>query len=172
METSPKRQILYGGRRQLDRTGVARRLSNVRGLRKDDEKKLAISEFIRDEHGIKVVDAVRELLKNQFIEAVDEDYILELKQGIQEWNGRTLLDLLTHVRSNYATMDDIVYNSITKSFAEPPDMDLPIDKYFTKQEECRLLASNSDNPITDATMVLQLTTHIDSVLDSYEEQEF
>ena len=33
----------------------------------DDEKKLAISEFISDEHGIKVVDAVQELLKNQFI---------------------------------------------------------------------------------------------------------
>ena len=47
----------------------------------NDEKKLAISEFIRDEHSIKVVDAVRELLKNQFIEAIDEDYILELKQG-------------------------------------------------------------------------------------------
>ena len=85
----------------------------------DDDKKLAISEFIRDEHGIKVVDVIRELLKNQFIEAIDEDYILELKQGIQEWNGRTLLNLLTHVHLNYATMDDIVYNSITKSFAEP-----------------------------------------------------
>ena len=126
----------------------------------DDEKKLAISEFIRDEHGIKVVDAVRELLKIQFIEAIDEDYILELKQGIQEWNGCTLIDLLIHVRLNYVTMDDIVYNSITKSFAEPPDMDLPIDKYFTKQEECRLLASDLDNPITDVAMVLQLTTHM------------
>ena len=126
----------------------------------DDEKKLAISEFIRDEHGIKVVDAIQELLKNQFIEAIDEDYILELKQGIQEWNGRTLLDLLTHVRTNYATMDDLVYNDIMKKFAEPPDMDLPIDKYFTKQDECMLLASDSDNPITDAAMVLQLTTHM------------
>ena len=45
----------------------------------DDEKKLAISEFIRDEHGIKVVDAVRELFKNQSIEAIDEDYILDLR---------------------------------------------------------------------------------------------
>ena len=57
-------------------------------------------------------------------------------------------------------MDNIFYNSMTKLFAEPPDMDLPIDKYFTKKEECRLLASDSDNPITDATMVLQLTTHM------------
>ena len=47
-----------------------------------------------------------------------------------------------------------------KRFAEPPDMDLPIDKYFTKQDKCMLLLSDSDNPISDAAMVLQLTTHM------------
>ena len=57
-------------------------------------------------------------------------------------------------------MDDLVYTDIMKRFAEPPDMDLPINKYFTKQDECMLLASDSDNPITDAAMVLQLTTHM------------
>ena len=98
----------------------------------DDEKKLAISEFIREEHDIRVVDAVQELLKNKFIEAIDENYILKLKQGIHEWNGHTLLDLLTHVCTTYATMDDLVYNNIMKRFAEPTDKELAIDKYFTK----------------------------------------
>ena len=98
----------------------------------DNEKKLAISEFISDEHGIKVVDAVQELPKNQFIKAINKDYILELKQGILKWNGRTLLDLLPHVRTNYTAIDDLVYNKITKRFAKPPNMDLPTNKYFTK----------------------------------------
>ena len=98
----------------------------------DDEKKLVISEFIRDKHGNKVVDAVQELLKKQSIEAINTDYLLKLKQGIKEWNGRTLLDLLNHVHANYATMDNLVYNEIMKRFVEPTDMDLPIDKYFTK----------------------------------------
>ena len=40
------------------------------------------------------------------------------------------------------------------------DMDLPINKYFTKQDECMLLASDSGNPISNAVMVLQLTTHM------------
>ena len=126
----------------------------------NDEKKLAISEFIRDEHGIKVVDAVQELLKNQLIDAIDEDYILELRQGIQECNGCTLINLLTHVRPNYATMDDLVFNAIMKAFTEPLDMDLPINKYFIKQEDAHLLSSDSDNPITNVAMVLQLTTYI------------
>ena len=36
-------------------------------------------EFILDKHDILVVQAVEELLKNQLIEAIDEDYILELR---------------------------------------------------------------------------------------------
>ena len=57
-------------------------------------------------------------------------------------------------------MNDLVYSGITKRFTEPPDMDLPISKYFTKQNRCILLASNSNSPISNATMVLQLTTHM------------
>ena len=57
-------------------------------------------------------------------------------------------------------MDNLVYNDIMKRFSEPPDMDLPIDKYFTKQDKYMLLASDLDNPITDTSMVLQLNTHM------------
>ena len=32
-------------------------------------------------------------------------------------------------------------------------MDLPIDKYYAKQEESRKLLSDTENPITDAAMV-------------------
>lgn len=71
-----------------------------------------------------------------------------------------MLNLLTHVRPNYATMDDLVFNAIMKAFTEPLDMDLPINKYFIKQEDAHLLSSDSDNPITNVAMVLQLTTYI------------
>ena len=127
---------------------------------KDYEKKLSILEFIRDERGIRVVDAVQNLFKNQFIKAIDKDFILELKQGIQEWNDYTLSDLLTHACTKYAAMDNLVYKTITRRLADPPNMDLSIDKYFTKQEECQLLASVSDNPNTNVAMVLQMTTHL------------
>ena len=76
----------------------------------NNKKKLAITEFIRDKHGIRVVDAVQELLKNQFIKDIDSDFILKLRQGIQEFNGCTFLNLLLHVRTNYTALDDLVYN--------------------------------------------------------------
>ena len=42
------------------------------------QKKTAIAEFILDEADIKKVDVVEELLKNLFIDCIDESYIMEL----------------------------------------------------------------------------------------------
>ena len=39
----------------------------------DDEKKIAVSEFMVSEHDILVVEAMENLLKNQALEAINED---------------------------------------------------------------------------------------------------
>ena len=41
--------------------------------------------------------------------------------------------------SNYAKMDEPVINRNMERFNKPSDMDLPIDDYFSKQEEVRRL---------------------------------
>ena len=125
----------------------------------EDEKKREISAFIQREKGIKTVRAVEELLKNMFLESIDEDYVVELKDGLREYDGRTLRDLLGHVKK-YGKMDDAVHAKIMEDFRKAPNMDLPIDKYFAKQEECKKLVADTDNPISDAGMVLQLTQHL------------
>ena len=70
------------------------------------------------------------MLKNQVIEAIDEDYILELKEGRSGCSGITLLEILKHLRNEYATIDDVVYKGLMKRFREPPDMGALIDKYL------------------------------------------
>ena len=57
-------------------------------------------------------------------------------------------------------MDDSVYQDLMERFRRPPDMDVPIDKYYRKQEECQLISQDSDDPITDKGMVIMLTTHL------------
>ena len=42
-----------------------------------------MAEFILDKVDIKKVDVVEELLKNLFIDCIDESYIMELRQGIR-----------------------------------------------------------------------------------------
>ena len=80
---------------------------------------------------------VEELLKNVFIESIDELYILVLRQGIREYDGVTLRDILRHVFANYGKMDNHLVNKNKDKWGQPPDMDLPINIYFAKQEECQ-----------------------------------
>jgi len=48
----------------------------------DNEKKRAVAEFVRDETGIKIADTTINLLRNQLLEAVDENYYTELYDNI------------------------------------------------------------------------------------------
>ena len=94
-----------------------------------------------------------------FIEAINKDYVVDLKEGLCEYDGRILRKLLNHV-NKYTQMDDEVHRQIMANFQKPPNMDLPIDKYFAKQEVCCQLVADNKNTITDAVMVLQLTQHM------------
>ena len=57
-------------------------------------------------------------------------------------------------------MDDHLVNANRQKWDEPPDMDMTIDTYFSKQEECKLLSMDSKTPITDAEMAQKLITHM------------
>ena len=84
---------------------------------------------------------------------------MELKEGVHEYDDRTLRELLQHLRK-YAKMDDVIHIAIMSQSREAADMELPIDKYFAKQEECRRLVADTENPITEAAMVMQINQHI------------
>ena len=124
------------------------------------DKKKVISDFIEREKGIKTVEVTEELLKGQFLEAVDEDYVVELKEDLREYDGVPLRKMLRHVKDKYAKMDDDVLTALMAEFDEPPDMSLPIDKYFAKQERCKRLVRDSETPITEAEMVRELSRHM------------
>lgn len=152
-------QISRGNRRDMDGPQFTRCISYIcpQCYRRPKEKE--ISEFIEREKGIKTVEATEELVKGMFIEAINEDYVVEFKEDLREYDGVTLLELLDHV-NKYTKMDNEVHRLIILDFQKPPNMDLPIDKYFAKQEECRMLVADTENPITDAAMVLQPTQHM------------
>ena len=125
----------------------------------EDQKKKEISEFIKREKGVKTVEATEELLKGNLIKAINKGYVVELKEGLCKYNGRILLELLSHV-NKYDKMNDEMHRLIILDFPKPPNMDIPINKYFSKQEECRMLMADNENLITEAAMVLQLTQHM------------
>ena len=126
----------------------------------DDTKKQIIAEFVRDETGIKVTDATINLLRNQLIEAVDEDYYMELYDNLFRYDRIEPVVFLEHILKHYAVIDDDVLEANTKEFNNPPDMSLPIDIYFRKQERCRQLAADGGVSISEPDLVLKLQIHM------------
>ena len=99
----------------------------------DTEKKQIVAAFIRDEKGIVTAELVEELLRNLVLEAVNDEYYMELKHSIFGYNRVTVSDLLDHLFTNYANIDDQTLMANKDRFAEPPDLSKPIDVYFHKQ---------------------------------------
>ncbi len=52
----------------------------------DDQKRIIIAEFVCDETGIKTAEVTTNLLRNQLLEAVDEEYYMELYDDVFRYN--------------------------------------------------------------------------------------
>jgi hypothetical protein len=126
----------------------------------DTEKKQLVAAFIRNEKGIITAKLVDELLRNLVLDAVDDEYYMELKHSIFVYDSVTVSTLLNHLFPNYVKIDDQTLMANKLRFAEPPDLSKPIDVYFHKQEKCQQLAADDEVPIREPDMVLQLELHI------------
>ena len=126
----------------------------------DDEKRIIIAEFVRDETGIKAAETTINLLRNQLLGAVDEEYYMELYDDIFRYDRVSPSDFLDHILQYYAEIDDETLEDNKKEFEQPPDMSMPIDVYFRKQERCRQLAIDGSVPISKGEPVLKLQVHM------------
>ena len=84
-------------------------------------------EFINRETHIKIFELVEELFKNQLLKAVREEYYMELRQGVLQYNGVSTLELLEHIFSNYARIYDALLTKNKRGFKAPPDLSRPIN---------------------------------------------
>ena len=81
---------------------------------------------------------------------------MELRQGVLQYDGVTTSELLEYIFSNYAKIGDALIIKNKREFEAPPNLSPLIDVYFHKQEECQRLAADSEIPISEAIMVLQV----------------
>ena len=72
----------------------------------DAEKKREVVEFINRETRIKISELVKDLLKNKLLKAVSEEYYMDLRQGVLQYDGVSTLELLEHIFPNYVKIDD------------------------------------------------------------------
>ncbi len=126
----------------------------------DDQKRIIIAEFVRDETGIKTADVTINLLRNQLLEAADKEYYMELYDDIFRYNWVSPAAFLDHILKCYAELDDETLEKNKKEFEEPPDMSKPINVYFYKQELFMKILTDGGVPISEGKMVHKLQIHM------------
>ena len=126
----------------------------------DDNKKRIIAEFIRDESARRVAEAVGKILRKQLLDCVNEEYVMELEDEIFRYDKVSVVDILAHILNNYAEIDDNMLRRNKEEFEKEPDMSLPLDVYYKKQERCQKIALDGKVPISEEEMVLLLQIHM------------
>ena len=87
------------------------------------QKKKLISGFIKHKKDRKVVKTCEELLKGMLIEFINENFILELKEEMMDYDGVTLIKMLKHLCDKYAYQDVDFMEKILTKFEESPNID-------------------------------------------------
>ena len=91
--------------------------------------------FIIRERDIKAAKVTEDLLRNQLLNAVDEEYYLELKDSTFRYDRVPLHRILSHLFTNYGQLDEFLVSQNKATFNEPPDMTRPIDVYFERLQK-------------------------------------
>ena len=125
-----------------------------------DDKRRITKEFVRDETGIKTAETVERLLNKQVRDAIEEDYYLELEDPVLKFSKVTTKQILDHIRTNYAVVDDHIIEENRKLFDEDPDLSQPIDVYFKKQERCKQISVDGGVTISEKDMVVKMQLHM------------
>ena len=71
------------------------------------------------------------------IESISENFILELKDDMMDYDDVTLIKIFKHLRGKYAPEDVDFLEKILKKIEEPPDLTESLDAYFAEQERCQ-----------------------------------
>ena len=103
--------------------------------------------------------ATKELLKGQFTDCIEECYIEELRKGYSKYNNCSLLNLLEHVNTKYASLDNHVLKYIMERFIKVTDLAVLLDEY-KKQAEYQRQVKNTNHKTKDADIFLKLQEHM------------
>ena len=98
---------------------------------------------------------VKNELKQQIIEAVDDKYINTLSDNLFGYANITVLTILQHLKTTYGaiTPDDLAKND--KELQREWDPQTEIEDLWTHQEDCQQYAAAGTNPITQLTVIIK-----------------
>ena len=100
----------------------------------DHQKKMKISQFIKRETDLLILEVTKHLLKDQLLEAVEDAYIRTLRKGDElMYDGRSLFEIVDHLNKTYGVGNKHTLAENMEKFLEKLDPDNELDLYYSKQ---------------------------------------
>jgi hypothetical protein len=96
---------------------------------------------------------VSTITRDQFAAAINDVYYAALDNPTKGLNAISLHNLVTHIRTTYATISQPEINNNMTEFHTGVNAALPLAIYTRKQEKCQTFALDAGVPISKATMV-------------------
>jgi hypothetical protein len=96
---------------------------------------------------------IRTITCDQFTATIKDVYYAEFDKPTKGLRVISLCDLVTHIRSTYATISQPNIDNNMAVFVTGIEPSLPLAVYTRKQEKCQKFAQDAGVPISAATMV-------------------
>ena len=86
----------------------------------EQQKRAIFTKFTVTEEGIIKAKKMKILLMNQLVGAVDEDFIMELKDPLMEFDSRSIIEMLDHLFKNHGELGLQEQEETMDKFNTPP----------------------------------------------------
>ncbi len=102
---------------------------------------------------------VHTITRDQFAASIDDVYYATLDDPTEGLNAVTLRQLVTHICTTYAQINQLDLNNNVANFNQRIDPNLPLAFYTHKQEKCQTFAQDAGAPISKKMMATTRTKH-------------
>ena len=104
----------------------------------------------------KMTQDVREALKKQIIDAIDDEYLEDLKDPDTGYANVTPLQMLKHLYNEYGELTAQEISANRTKLKNDYDTNVTMVSYFYKIREIRNIATRAGNPISDNDVIAEI----------------
>ena len=115
-----------------------------------------LSQYKDETEQWKLVSDVRHAIKKQLLEAVEDEYLEDLKDPDTGYANITPLEMIEHLYTDYGKMTEQDISNIKASIKIEYDTNTTMTSYFSNLRNIRTIADRAANPISDSDMLAKI----------------
>ena len=127
--------------------------ANITNNSMEKQERAALRLNAEDRREFLLYDNTRKVLIRVIIECIETEFIADLEDENVGFDDHTVMELLTYLVNEYATIDPHKLEENRNKLSDPFDMDIPFPVYIKSLQDIHNYAEEGGQPITNDSMV-------------------